>query len=137
MGLVPSKKAKYVMHQSIPPAPTPASPPPRVELTDALFLVFSCDKRAFFARLGTDGPSSTLGLAVFPLLYIILSFCFCMFLKSYSPPCLVSLYSYCWPITASGGFCDKLISSNVYLTLAHSSAVLALFIEIFENTWKS
>ena len=37
-----------------------------------------------------------------------------MFLKSYSPPCLFSLYSYCWPITASRGFCDKLISSSLF-----------------------
>ena len=52
-----------------------------------------------------------------------------------SPPCLVSPYSYCWPITASRGFCAKRFSSNFCITSAHSSTVHALPIEIW-STWK-
>ena len=38
------------------------------------------------------------------------------------PPWLVSLYSYCWPITALRGFCDKRISSNVNIILANTGS---------------
>ena len=49
--------------------------------------------------------------------------------------CLVYLYSYCWPITASQGFCDKRISNIFYITLGYSSTVHALYMEIL-STWK-
>ena len=52
-----------------------------------------------------------------------------------SPPWLVSPYSYCWPITASRGFCAKRISSNFYIISAHSSNMHGFPIEIW-STWK-
>lgn len=51
-------------------------------------------------------------------------------------PWLVSLYSYCCPITGTRGFCDKRIPSYVYITLAHSSILVhALPIKTW-STWK-
>ena len=53
-----------------------------------------------------------------------------LFLVTFSP-WLVFLYSYCWSITASRGFCSKRISGDVYVIMAHS----AVPIEIW-STWK-
>ena len=52
-----------------------------------------------------DSPLSCLFLCC----TVFFSFCFC-FLNHIFPVWLVSLYSYCWPIIASRGFCDKRIS---------------------------
>ena len=82
-----------------------------------------------------DGAESTLSSELFNFfLYNYLfffSFCFVvvLFLIMFFSPWLVSLYSYCWPITASQGFCDKRISNNVHIILVHSSTVHALYIE--------
>ena len=86
------------------------------------------------ASTGRISQENTLNIIIFPLNVILGSlvqmvqvrllfcfcFCFCFFLSHSFPIWIVYLYSYCWPITASRGFCDKCISSNFYITLGGS-----------------
>ena len=57
-----------------------------------------------------DSPGSTLSLAVYFFVAQFFSRFVFVFLNHIFPVCLVSLYSYCWPIIASRGFCEKRIS---------------------------
>ena len=57
-----------------------------------------------------DSPGSTLGLAVYFFVAQFFSRFVFVFLNHIFPVWLVSLYSYCWPIIASRGFCEKRIS---------------------------
>ena len=57
-----------------------------------------------------DSQGSTLSLAVYFFVAQFFPRFVFVFLNHIFPVWLVSLYSYCWPIIASRGFCDKRIS---------------------------
>ena len=77
---------------------------------------------------------SNLGLAVFffvVYIYIYIYFFFnCFFFLNYIFPLSLFTFILTTDITAPRGFCDKCISSNVYVTLTSSSTVHPLHIEI-------
>ena len=65
----------------------------------------------------------------FSLLYNFFSFCFRFFFNHIFP---LGWFNFILTagITALRGFCDKCISSNVYITLAYSSTVHPLYVEV-------
>ena len=65
--------------------------------------------------------------------YLLFCFVFLFLWYHIVPFWLVYLFSYCWLITSSRGFCDKHISSNVYMASAHSFIAHVLYVEIWST----